>query len=267
MIEVKWIMREVVHPAGTNVYRREVGKSLWQRVNDLPIQKADTLSPSLTQEIPEAADFFYMADTIATLDLDQVGFMLLNVYAFIILKNQFAKDLGVYIMDDDVLPDITITKTADPTSIPETGGNVTFTFLVTNISLEDATLDSLVDTDFSDLNGQGDCSVPQPLAGSGGTYSCSVTVFLSGDASGPAHDNVVIGTATHPPRRWPDELVDFLRGPGRHKTLFGTGFPLTGHARSLGQLDDLGLEAAVRRDLLDGNSRRIFTRIPDRPGG
>lgn len=97
---------------------------------------------------------------------------------------------------EDVLPDINITKTADPTSVPETGGNVTFTFLVTNNSLEAATIDSLVDSDFGDLNGQGDCSVPQALVGSSGTYSCSIKVFLSGDASGPAHNNVVTATAS-----------------------------------------------------------------------
>ena len=73
-------------------------------------------------------------------------------------------------------------KSADPTSVPETGGDVTFTFVVTNNSLEAATLDSLIDTEFGDLNGQGDCSVPQPLAGNGGGYSCSITVFLAGDA-------------------------------------------------------------------------------------
>ncbi len=97
---------------------------------------------------------------------------------------------------DDVLPDISITKTADPTSVPETGGDVVFTFVVTNNSVEAATLTSLVDSDFGDLNGQGDCVVPQLLAGSGGTYSCAITEFLSGDAAGPAHTNVVTATAT-----------------------------------------------------------------------
>jgi predicted TIM-barrel fold metal-dependent hydrolase len=79
------------------------------------------------------------------------------------------------------------------------------------------------------------------------------------------HPNVHIGTATHPPRRWPAELVAFIRGAGRHKTLFGTGFPLTGHARSLAQLDELDLEPSTRQDLLVGTARRIFGRIPDRP--
>ncbi len=97
---------------------------------------------------------------------------------------------------DDVKPDITVTKTADPTSVPETGGDVTFTFLVTNNATEDATLDSLIDSDFGDLNGQGDCSVPQPLAASGGSYQCSILVNISGDASGPDHNNVVTATAS-----------------------------------------------------------------------
>jgi predicted TIM-barrel fold metal-dependent hydrolase len=79
--------------------------------------------------------------------------------------------------------------------------------------------------------------------------------------------NVSIGTATHPPRRWPAQLVDFLSGPGRTKTLFGTGFPLTGHDRSLRQLQDLSLDPTTRHALLEGTARRIFTRIPDQTGG
>ena len=80
-------------------------------------------------------------------------------------------------------------------------------------------------------------------------------------AAAVAHPNVVIGTATHPPGRWPPELLDFLGGAGRSKVLFGTGYPLTGHGHALGQLDALDLPADVRHDLVDGNARRVFTRI------
>ena len=41
---------------------------------------------------------------------------------------------------DDVKPDITVLKTALPASVPETGGNVTFTFKVTNNGPEAATI-------------------------------------------------------------------------------------------------------------------------------
>lgn len=79
-------------------------------------------------------------------------------------------------------------------------------------------------------------------------------------------ENVVVGTATHPPRRWPPELIRFLNGAGREKLLFGTGFPLTGHARSLAQLHAMELDACTLRCLLAANAARIFTRIPEPPG-
>ncbi len=99
---------------------------------------------------------------------------------------------------EDVLPDISIEKTADPTSVPETGGDVTFTFVTTNNSSEAATLDSLVDDTLGDLNTQGDCALPQPLAPSGDagdSYSCSIKVFLSADDLAD-HVNVVTATAS-----------------------------------------------------------------------
>lgn len=78
------------------------------------------------------------------------------------------------------------------------------------------------------------------------------------------HDNVVIGTATHPPARWPQELLDYVRGDGAGKVLFGTGYPLTGHLHVQAQLDALDIAAATKEALRDGNARRIFTRIPQR---
>jgi hypothetical protein len=95
---------------------------------------------------------------------------------------------------DDVAPDISITKTASPTHVPETGGNVTFTFLVENNGVEDVTLTSLNDTVFDDLNGQGDC-VTGGLIPVGGSYSCSITKFLEADDLA-AHYNVVTAVAT-----------------------------------------------------------------------
>ena len=81
------------------------------------------------------------------------------------------------------------------------------------------------------------------------------------------HDNVMVGTATHPPRRWPPEFLEFLRGPGARITLFGTGYPLTGHLHVQAQLDELDVPAETKEALRQGNARRIFTRIPARVGG
>ena len=56
------------------------------------------------------------------------------------------------------------------------------------------TIDSLTDSIYGDLNGQGDCAVPQTIA-AGGSYSCSITVFVSGNA-GDIHTNVVTVAGT-----------------------------------------------------------------------
>src|SRR5439155_24104318 len=73
--------------------------------------------------------------------------------------------------------------------------------------------------------------------------------------------NGFIGTAPYPPRRWPDALVEFVRGAGRDKTLFGTNFPTVGHRQALEQVPELGLDAAAAEALLGGNARRVFARL------
>jgi archaellum component FlaG (FlaF/FlaG flagellin family) len=89
----------------------------------------------------------------------------------------------------DVAPAIRITKTANPTSVPETGGDVTFTFLVENIGTEDVTLTSLSDTVFGTLDGGADCKVGTVLA-AGASCDFSITQFIAGDfESGIPHEN------------------------------------------------------------------------------
>jgi len=74
--------------------------------------------------------------------------------------------------------------------------------------------------------------------------------------------NVYLGTASYPPAHWPNELVEFLRRPGRRKVVFATNFPTVGHRHALAQLDDLALSDEVRSLLLEENARSIFTRLP-----
>jgi len=93
----------------------------------------------------------------------------------------------------DVAPEITVTKTADPTSVPETGGDVTFTILIENTGPEDVTLTDLVDDVFGDLNGKGTISLPQFIP-VGGSYSGTFTEWLDSDML-IAHENEVLGTA------------------------------------------------------------------------
>ncbi|MCB0192181.1 MAG: hypothetical protein KDJ65_09590 [Anaerolineae bacterium] len=90
----------------------------------------------------------------------------------------------------DVQPNVTVSKSASPTSVPEPGGNVTFTFSVTNNSTETVTLNSLMDSDFDNLNGEGTCNTGGSIQ-SGAMYICQYTTFISGNFAGPSHQNTV----------------------------------------------------------------------------
>jgi hypothetical protein len=99
----------------------------------------------------------------------------------------------VTILDDVAM--IELIKTAHPPSVNEEGDDVTYTFTVNNLSnVDTVTIDSLTDTIYGDLNGQGTCSAsigsPQVL-GPLGSYTCSVTVFVPGNAG-----DVVLNVAT-----------------------------------------------------------------------
>lgn len=70
--------------------------------------------------------------------------------------------------------------------------------------------------------------------------------------------NVYIDTSAYKPRRYPPELVAFMRGHGRHKVLFGTNYPMLTPRDCLDELDALGLDDEVRALFLAGNARRVF---------
>lgn len=88
---------------------------------------------------------------------------------------------------------IQLNKTANPTTVDEPGADVIFTFSVQNMSIVDAvTINTLTDNVYGNLNGQGTCSVPQTIP-AGGTYTCSLTMFVPGNAGGSLTN---IGTAS-----------------------------------------------------------------------
>lgn len=72
------------------------------------------------------------------------------------------------------------------------------------------------------------------------------------------HPNVYIDTSAYAAHRYPAELVDYLKGRGRHKVMFGTNYPMMTPARALARLDDLGLTAETRDAFLHANARRVF---------
>lgn len=72
------------------------------------------------------------------------------------------------------------------------------------------------------------------------------------------HENVYIDTSAYTVRRYPAALVDFLRGHGRHKVLFGSNWPMIAPQQALEGLDALGLDEATRGAFLHGNAERVY---------
>ncbi|MEM1114006.1 MAG: amidohydrolase family protein [Pseudomonadota bacterium] len=70
--------------------------------------------------------------------------------------------------------------------------------------------------------------------------------------------NVYIDTSAYVPKRYPEELVDYLRGHGRRKVLFGTNYPMIDPGICVDQLGALGLDDEARDLFLGGNAQRVF---------
>tara|TARA_R110000772_G_scaffold127819_1_gene235234 strand:- start:256 stop:1062 length:807 start_codon:yes stop_codon:yes gene_type:complete len=72
------------------------------------------------------------------------------------------------------------------------------------------------------------------------------------------HENVYIDTSAYTARRYPKPLVDFMRGHGRRKVLFGTNYPMITPAKALEHLPELALGDELQELFLGGNACRVF---------
>ena len=97
-----------------------------------------------------------------------------------------------------VLPTINITKTPNPASRPEPGGDFTYTLVVTNTSTETLTITSLTDNVYGDLSTRGTCTTAiGTVMAPGGTYTCEFTAPFNGNA-GASLTDVATVTAVNP---------------------------------------------------------------------
>ncbi|UUX93995.1 amidohydrolase family protein [Aquabacterium sp. J223] len=76
------------------------------------------------------------------------------------------------------------------------------------------------------------------------------------------HENVHIDTSAYTVKRYPAALVDFMRGHGRRKVLFGTNYPMILPAKALDGIDTLELDDEARSLFLGGNALRVFKLPP-----
>ncbi|MCB9507424.1 MAG: amidohydrolase [Myxococcales bacterium] len=72
------------------------------------------------------------------------------------------------------------------------------------------------------------------------------------------YPGVHIDTSAYKPSRFPTQLVDYLRGRGRTKVLFGSNFPMLTPGACLAEVDILGLDAEASDLFLRTNAIRVF---------
>ena len=73
------------------------------------------------------------------------------------------------------------------------------------------------------------------------------------------HENVYIDTSAYTARRYPPELVAYLKSRGgRRKVMFGSNFPMVFPAQALEDLDGLDLDQETRELFLHGNAERVL---------
>jgi uncharacterized protein len=72
------------------------------------------------------------------------------------------------------------------------------------------------------------------------------------------HERVFIDTSAYTVKRYPPALVEYLRGHGRHKVLFGSNYPMLTPQQAMQGLDALGLTDDVKGAFLGGNCLRVY---------
>ncbi len=72
------------------------------------------------------------------------------------------------------------------------------------------------------------------------------------------HPNVYIDTSAYTARRYPRELVEYMRTNGKRKVMFGSNYPMISPVACLEHLGDLGLDDERRELFLWGNAERVF---------
>lgn len=64
--------------------------------------------------------------------------------------------------------------------------------------------------------------------------------------------------SAYKPKRYPDELVAYLKAHGKHKVMFGTNYPMLTPEACLQELSLLGLDAETSELFLSRNAKSVF---------
>lgn len=73
------------------------------------------------------------------------------------------------------------------------------------------------------------------------------------------HINVYIDTSAYSAKRFPSELIQYMKTNGKQKVLFGSNYPMITPAQCLENIEDLGLEKETEALFLYKNAQRVFS--------
>jgi len=74
--------------------------------------------------------------------------------------------------------------------------------------------------------------------------------------------NVYIDTSAYKATRYPADFVEFMRGRGAKRVMFGTNYPMLTASACLEGMKELGLGEQAEQLFLSGNAQRVF-KLPD----
>ena len=73
------------------------------------------------------------------------------------------------------------------------------------------------------------------------------------------HPNVFIDTSAYTAKRFPAELMQYMKTNGKKKVLFGTNYPMITPVKCLEDLDGLQLNQEIRDLFLYKNAKSLFS--------
>ena len=73
------------------------------------------------------------------------------------------------------------------------------------------------------------------------------------------HQNIYIDTSAYTVKRYPQEIVRYLKTNGKEKVLFGTNYPMISPSHALKDIDKLDLEPKTKDMFLFENARRVYS--------
>lgn len=72
------------------------------------------------------------------------------------------------------------------------------------------------------------------------------------------YPNLYIDTSAYTAKRYPPSLVDYMRGGGRNKVMFGSNYPMLAPEQALADLPALKLEEEAVALFLGGTAQKVF---------